>query len=292
MLAGSEVSTILDWAQQAGMMTGLVSTARVSTEKCSRTDLHFDLFHQVTHATPAALYAKTAHRDWECDTVTPPGARDIAHQLVETDRGRNIDVVLGGGRASFTPASQTRKEDLEEFNCSRRDNIDMVARWKSHHPRGTFVNSKSDLLRVDPGQSDSLLGLFSWSHLPYDDELSFQDDVPSLLNMTSAALHFLLTRSADRGFFLMVEGGRIDHANHYAFARRALSETVAMDRAVEEILRRVKLEDTLVIVTADHSHTLAISGYPGRTADITGIVRGDNGWVMKAEDNQPMSILR
>ena len=135
-------------------------------------------------------------------------------------------------------------------------------------------------------------GLFSWSHLPYDDELHHQHEVPSLLNMTSVALNLLQARSEDRGFFLMVEGGRIDHANHYAMAWRALSETVAMDLAVEEILRQVDLEETLIIVTADHSHTLAISGYPGRRADITGISRGDNGWVMKGEDNQPFSILR
>ena len=90
----------------------------------------------------------------------------------------------------------------------------------------------------------------------------------------------------------MVEGGRIDHANHQAMAWRALSETVAMDLAVEEILRQVDLEDTLIIVTADHSHTLAISGWTGRTADITGIVKADSGWVMKAEDNEPLSILR
>ena len=110
--------------------------------------------------------------------------------------------------------------------------------------------------------------------------------------MTSVALNFLRARSEDRGFFLMVEGGRIDHANHKAMAWRALSETVAMDLAVEEILRQVDLEDTLIIVTADHSHTLAISGWTGRTADITGIVKADSGWVMKAEDNEPLSILR
>ena len=135
-------------------------------------------------------------------------------------------------------------------------------------------------------------GLFSWSHLPYDDELHHQHEVPSLLNMTSVALNLLQARSEDRGFFLMVEGGRIDHANHYAMAWRALSETVAMDLAVEEILRQVDLEETLIIVTADHSHTLAISGWTGRTADITGIVKADSGWVMKAEDKEPLSILR
>ena len=46
-----------------------------------------------------------------------------------------------------------------------------------------------------------------------------------------------------------------------------------------------------MIVTADHSHTLSVSGYPGRTADITGVSRGDSGWVMQADDGKPFSIL-
>ena len=139
----SEVLTVLDWAQEAGMMTGLVSTTRV------------------THATPAALYAKTASREWECDSASPAGVEDIAWQLVESARGRNISLVLGGGRASFTPTSHIShlsRETLEKFNCSRRDNVDLVARWQSLHPGGKFVSSKSDLLRVDPSETDSLLG--------------------------------------------------------------------------------------------------------------------------------------
>ena len=141
--ASSSVETVLDWAQEAGMMTGLVTTARV------------------THATPAALYAKTADRDWECDSVSPAGVEDIASQLVESGRGRNLSLVLGGGRASFTPSnniSHISRDTLETFNCSRSDNLDLVARWQSLHPGGKFVSSRSDLLRVDPSQTDSLLG--------------------------------------------------------------------------------------------------------------------------------------
>ena len=127
--------------------------------------------------------------------------------------------------------------------------------------------------------------------MPYDDEIKSKDNVPSLVNMKSAALDFLKNKSGDKGFFLMVEGGRIYHANHYAMATRALTETIAMDRAVEEILSKVDLDETLVIVTADHSHTLSVGGYPGRSTNITGVVEGSNAWVMKADDGQPFSIL-
>lgn len=285
-LTAQEVKTVLDWAQDEGMKTGIVTTARV------------------THATPAALYAKTAHRDWECDKLlpkdTPDAVHDITAQLVGSPRGQKINVILGGGRGSFTPSRKVRSSsfssikfdyETENWDCSRDDNKDLVKKWKKLHKKGSFVKTKSQLQNVDVNKTDHILGLFNWSHMPYDDEIHPQDDVPSLVNMTSAALDFLIEKSKDKGFFLMVEGGRIDHANHYALATRALTETLAMDRAVEEILAKVDLEETLVIVTADHSHTLSIGGYPGRTANITGTVVGDSGWVMKADDGQPFSIL-
>ena len=89
----------------------------------------------------------------------------------------------------------------------------------------------------------------------------------------------------------MIEGGRIDHAHHSGTAVRSLSETLELDRAVNRLLDLVDLEDTLVLVTADHSHTMTIGGYPGRAADIAGVVRGDTGWVMRAQDDQTIPIL-
>ena len=142
--ASSEVLTVLDWAQEAGMMTGLVSTARV------------------THATPAALYAKSANRDWECDTISPEGVEDITRQLVESERGRNISLVFGGGRASFTPTnniSHISRDTLETFNCSRRDNVDMVARWQSLHPGQNNLKRHIESVHEKVKQGGSLLAL-------------------------------------------------------------------------------------------------------------------------------------
>lgn len=94
---------------------------------------------------------------------------------------------------------------------------------------------------------------------------------PSLAEMTLRALDLLERR--DRGFVLMVEGGRIDHGHHAGSASLALHETLAFSLAVQAVLGRVDLADTLVVVTADHSHTLTIGGYPTRGNPVLGLVR-------------------
>ena len=93
---------------------------------------------------------------------------------------------------------------------------------------------------------------------------------PSLTEMTTAALRVL--SRAPKGFVLMVEAGRIDHAHHANNAYRALVDTVELSRAVEAALRATKREDTLVIVTADHGHSFTLSGYPKRGNPILGVV--------------------
>ena len=67
-----------------------------------------------------------------------------------------------------------------------------------------------------------------------------------------------------------VEGGRIDHGLHHGNPRRALEELLAMEEAVTETLEEVNLEETLVVVTADHSHVMTMNGYPARGNDIFG----------------------
>ena len=81
---------------------------------------------------------------------------------------------------------------------------------------------------------------------------------------------FQILEKSERGFFLMVEGGRIDQAHHEGWSQRALNETVALDLAVETALSKINLTETLVIVTADHSHSMMFSGYAERGSDVTG----------------------
>ena len=80
------------------------------------------------------------------------------------------------------------------------------------------------------------------------------------------------------GYFLMVEGGRIDHALHGTNAKRALTDTIAFDDAVKAVLDKARTTDptlanTLIVVTADHDHTLAFNGYGKRGNPILDINR-------------------
>ena len=81
---------------------------------------------------------------------------------------------------------------------------------------------------------------------------------PTLAEMTAAALRTLQAR--DKGFVLVVEGGRIDHAHHDGNARRALEETIALSEAVRTAANMTSEADTLILVTADHAHTMHFAG--------------------------------
>ncbi|MGN7724601.1 alkaline phosphatase [Luteimonas sp. 22616] len=248
--------TWLELAQSAGMATGIVSTARL------------------THATPAATYAHVPTRGWENDSDLPAdavqqGCHDIARQLVETPFGGPV-VALGGGRAEFTPTTAADPAEAGKHG-KREDGRDLVAEWRAAHPQGAYVWNTQQLR--DAADAPRLLGLFGRDHMSFDhDRDTSPRGEPDLAEMTRAAIH-TLSRDPD-GYVLMVEGARIDMANHYGNAFRALDDTIAMSRAVQAAVDATSADDTLIIVTADHSHALNFVGYPVRGNPILGKVRG------------------
>jgi alkaline phosphatase len=253
------VRSLIEWAEQRGLATGVVTTARL------------------THATPATAYAHTPHRDWECDADLPAsaaaaGERDIARQLVELSVGDGIDVALGGGRAKFLPAS-ARDPEYPDQHGARADGRDLVAAWQAARPGRAYVWNRAGLAALDPASAGQVLGLFEPSHMQYETQRT-RDAEPSLAEMTVFAIERLARQKA--GFVLLVEGGRIDHGHHASSAYLALHETIAFSDAVEAALKRVDLSDTLVVVTADHSHTFSMGGYPTRGNPILGLVRGND----------------
>ncbi|XP_068633221.1 membrane-bound alkaline phosphatase-like [Battus philenor] len=261
------VSGLVDWAQKAGKATGVVTTTRV------------------THATPAASYAHSADRRWEADTDMPKGTHcdDIALQLVRGRVGSKINVIMGGGRKNFIPRTS---KDAEGYPGYRSDNLDLITEWennkKSYGASHKYVYNRTQLQSLDAKQYDHVLGLFSSDHLPY--HLEADEGVPALSDMTQKAIQMLSKNK--NGFFLFVEGGRIDTAHHETKARKALDETAELAKAVEAAVKMMNPEETLIIVTSDHSHTMTYSGYSKRGSDILGFTNK-----MNASDNLPYTTL-
>lgn len=263
----NKVHSIAKWAQDAGKKTGVVTSTRI------------------THATPGATYAHVADRDWECDGNIPDDCKDvikdIGRQLVEDQPGSLINVVMGGGYQCLTAnATGTENDPLDDdYGCIRQDNRNLTQDWiKAKAAEGqkyAFVRTKSSLQAVDTSEVDYLLGIFANGHLPYEyEKIEKNLDVPTLAEMTKAALEIL--ERGSEGYFLLVEGGRIDHAHHDTMAHRALDEVVAMDDAVELALDMTNQEETLIVVTADHAHTMSFSGYPQRGQEIVGLAGYDD----------------
>ncbi|CAG9786913.1 unnamed protein product [Diatraea saccharalis] len=261
------VTGLADWAQKAGKRTGVVTTTRV------------------THATPASAYAHSADRKWESDTNLPkygPRCEDIATQLVRGKVGSKINVVFGGGRRNLLPKTE---RDSEGFRGHRSDGNNLIQEWlnkkASYGVPAKYIQNRLELLTLEPIYSD-VLGLFSPDHMPY--HLEAGEDDPTLSEMTEKAIE-ILSRGKN-GFFLLVEGGRIDTAHHEAKARKALDETAEFAKAVEAALHAVNSEETLIVVTSDHSHTMTYSGYSKRGTDVLGFTNKSN-----ATDSLPYTIL-
>ena len=267
-VSASRVLSILEEAEERGLATGVVSTATV------------------THATPAGCYAHVPFRFWEDDSRMSEEARqasfpDIARQLVELPHGDGLEVALGGGRSHFKPRGEPDPEDPHRPG-SRLDGRDLTREWLEARDGSAYVWNSEQFAAIDPATTKHLLGLFQPTDMNWETDRS--NDVagePSLAEMTATAIDILA--KDDDGFFLMVEAGRIDHGHHAGNARRALTDTIALSDAVRVAIQKTAAAETLVVVTADHSHTLTISGYPKRGNPILGKVVGLN-WFVDGEE--------
>ncbi|WJG10642.1 alkaline phosphatase [Aliiglaciecola sp. LCG003] len=269
-VTGNELTTALELAELAGKSTGIISTARI------------------THATPAATYAKSADRNWEDISDMPAvaieaGCKDIADQLINFESNlearfsqvdvNGLEVVMGGGRRHFLPkdAIYNSPDAVSGVEGDRTDNRDLTAEWQDRYPQGSYVYDKTGFDAINPETTEHVFGLFNESHMQYNADIA--NDIsgePTLSEMTEKAIQ-VLDNNAD-GFFLMVESGRIDHAHHAGSAYGALTDTIAFSAAIEKAMQMTNAEETLIIVTADHGHVFTIAGYPKRGNPILGKV--------------------
>jgi alkaline phosphatase len=266
---GNEAITALEMAEVIGMSTGVVSTARI------------------THATPAATYAHSMDRNFEDDRdasqfPNPGDCKDIASQLIDFPERfekkypwvDGLEVALGGGRRSFI--ERVDGADPEDGGQGERlDGRNLTAEWEANYNNAKYVWNKDQFDAIDADNVDHLLGLFDMSHMEYHlDRDSDSGGEPSLTQMTEKAIDILDNNR--KGFFLQVESGRIDHAHHATNPKRALEDAVEFANAVQKAYEITDPRDTLIIVTADHSHVFTLAGYPTRGNPILGKVSGNN----------------
>ncbi|TZF91060.1 alkaline phosphatase [Lysobacter lacus] len=253
-------TTLWELAASQDMDVGIVTTTRI------------------THATPAATFTHAPDRNWENDAEMPAAAHaagciDIARQLVESPLADRVKVLMGGGRSNFMPAAEEDPEYADKHGL-RLDGRDLVGEWSKRHPGGAYVWNEKQLQQA-PADAP-LLGLFDPSHMHYVTERDTdKGGEPELATMTRAAISRL--SKGRNGYVLLVEGGRIDHGHHEGNAYRALTETIAFSDAVRVAMQSTSPDDTLILVTADHSHTLSFGGYPARGNPILGKVKGSSG---------------
>jgi alkaline phosphatase len=250
--------TFIDLAKAKGKSTAMITTARV------------------THATPAVTYAHSVDRNWESDDAVPSkekalGCTDIASQFVD-NKQRSLDILLGGGRRHFLP-----KED----GGKRTDHRNLIEEFQLQGGYASTLKTLQALQALDELKTSDViavnkmkpwLGLFSNSHMDY----AYQrpSEQPSLQQMTAVALTRL--QKNEQGYALVIEAGRIDHGHHDGTAYKALTETQELHETVAWLLTQVDLTETLIVVTADHSHTLTLAGYATRGNPILGDVVSNN----------------
>jgi alkaline phosphatase len=257
---GSPTKTVLEYAEEKGMWTGLVVTCRI------------------THATPASMLAHVKSRGEE---------QKIAEQIAAAD----VECILGGGWDMFLPTRTIKiHEEMEvepepifaagpprsrthlisgsdllgrrtipiverqlvgadgKAYGNRKDKKNLIEAMEKRGYRS--VRSATELMVASSGPPQKLLGLFHSGAMPRANE----GRSPSLSAMSLAALKHL--SQSPRGFFLMIEGSQIDwgaHANDFDYA---VTEAADFDDTVGVVRRfleeAVIAEETLLVVTADH----------------------------------------
>ncbi|GAA5987974.1 hypothetical protein JCM10908_007295 [Rhodotorula pacifica] len=231
--AQTPCGTVLEAAKRQGFATGLVTTSRI------------------THATPASFYAHVPDRDLETE---------IANFLVDEDgsdlKGLPVDFAFGGGRCFFLPNGT-------DGSC-RTDQKDLITRAKEKGVKVVQGMAELREYREQGGDEGAVLGLFADDHMDYEIDRQkntiLTNEQPSLKEMTTHALRYLSARGEKgkrKGFFLMIEGSRIDMAGHNNDPVGHIHDMLAYQSTVQYVQEWVKAQnkrgiDTMLISISDH----------------------------------------
>ena len=221
---GDPCGTVLEAAKRAGYMTGLVVTT------------------EITDATPATFASHVKIREEE---------DSIARQLVGDTHplGHIVDLMLGGGRCHFL-------SNDTDASC-RGDGVDVtkIAQDKGY----SYISTRKEFDSLEYGNAANLplLGLFADTNIPFElDRRAVNDTFPSLDEMARTALTALdiATQGSDKGFFLLIEGSRIDHAAHEGDPAAQVHEVLSYDTAFSSVLEFLDRSETegVAVSTSDH----------------------------------------
>lgn len=218
----SPCGSVMEAAKRLGYTTGLVVTTRI------------------TDATPAVFASHVRRRDME---------DEIALQMIgpEHPLGRMVDLMFGGGRCHFLPNGT-------DGGC-REDTQDVLE--LAQDDGWTYVSTREEFDNLGTSSNLPLLGLFAPTDIPYEIDRRNENDVyPSLEETAKTALEILeaATRDSEQGFFVMIEGSRIDHAGHANDPAAQVHEVLAYDRTMAAVLDFIDTSDvpTLMVSTSDH----------------------------------------
>ena len=218
---GRDVKTLAEAAQEEGYAIGIVTSTRL------------------THATPASFSAHNPDRN---------ASNEIA--VDQADSG--FDFFAGGGYRHFVP-----KNNPMGLKSKRKDGADVVKMFADQGYR-TFVgeDARDDFRAYRPKKGEKVFAALAYSHLPYEVKRRNSDltenRIPALSELTEKAIDSLTAQ--EKPFFLMVEGGRIDHAAHAHDAKSTILDTIALDRAIAKAFDFYKKhpKETLIVTAADH----------------------------------------
>ena len=212
------VKSLIAEAEAKGMATGIITTTRL------------------THATPAVFAAHNENRNNE---------NEIAADFVDS----GVDFFAGGGYRHFVPKTIT-------WGKSKREDDRSITQEFFENDYKIFIGDKSgseSFKNYQPTGKEKVFAAFTYSHLPYEiDRINSGSKVPSLAEMTAKGIEVL--SKYNKGFFMMIEGGRIDHACHANDPAGTIYDTLAFDEAVKVAYDFYKKhpQETLIVVIGDH----------------------------------------
>ena len=216
--------TVLEAAKRAGYTTGLTVTT------------------DITDATPACFASHVMFRAMQDDIAL--------HEVGDGVLGRSVDLLLGGGRCHFLP-------NTTKGSC-RQDDLD-VTKLAQEKYGWTYTDNRAGFDALDGGNKVELpfMGLFAPADIPFElDRRNMNDIYPSLSEMAATSLRALEIATADseQGFFLMIEGSRIDHAGHINDPAAQVREVIEYDKAFKAVLDFIEQSDTetVLVATSDH----------------------------------------